>query len=689
MDDRTMPNVILESIKRMGQDLDKDSIVLEALQNIEWNRGPAKGARTKMVIAFLELASDQNGSLEGTSMGVVLGSCLSLCSRFPVLIFTEAFDTRSSSQTDLWHLMSTLVRMTDFPSQHFPQVEYPLKKVLSLASSVVGRLLQAGRQLFETPANLRLLAIVVLRLWSWGGGITETSRLASVPWKPTGEMGTELMLNILTDADIRTHFFKYCSSEGLAGWETLASWAIGRATILRHSNDHTLFDIYKITLIFQVLIQECGEFSSLVDISKPLRLLSKAVTKDSPITRDHAAASSTLMAAVYDTTLEPLWGKELRRKLTSLLSSGLLSPLRIVVNHTNPNLDNDDVRSSWSLFVRLVELIQYPQCICALSKATEALSQVPPLSIHPAWKTFVGITRTFNEGYAKMLEDNSYGLCDNLQCTKTRAKVKRCSKCQQAFYCSERCRLEDWLSAHAQDCKEYREGALPKNKTSLRRRCFLAYGLSRMLAEGIVFAPTSNPRLTELQQDTECVQLYRLDTIPSPWINYNVNSILRSKKPQKASRAFTEMLILAKNRNDLKLAALYFEDDIKKDKKKESDSCKNDEVSDKAPETEEGSDPCEDDEGSDKALETKEGSDSRKDGEEPDKAPETEDGSDSDEEYELVKSPAYLFCLFQRSTNPLNSRRAFIPIKATETGDLGLLIIAEATPCTPVTVLHI
>ncbi|KAJ2933887.1 hypothetical protein H1R20_g3204, partial [Candolleomyces eurysporus] len=262
-----------------------------------------------------------------------------------------------------------------------------------------------------------------------------------------------------------------------------------------------------------------------------------------------------------------------------------------------------------------------------------------------------------------MLRSGSYGMCDNLKCEKTQLDVKQCKNCRQVFYCSEDCQREDWVAMHSRDCQDYREGVLPINNTTFRRRCYLAHGLSGMIAGSILFAPTSNPRLVDLQQDPKRVQLFRLDHIPSPWINYGIDDILRSEKPHKVSLAFTAMLGLANSRRDLKLVALYFEDDFEKDENEEEGDDE-DEYKDKdeyATSIEELNKPCD--------------------------TQSTAEGIDCDCEGDVVKIPSYLFCLFRRSVDPSNNKQVYIPFKVTETADLGLLDVAEATSCAPITIL--
>ncbi len=64
-------------------------------------------------------------------------------------------------------------------------------------------------------------------------------------------------------------------------------------------------------------------------------------------------------------------------------------------------------------------------------------------------------------------DNNDINICHNKECSEV--GVRRCSKCKQAWYCSENCQRSDWKNGHKKKCKKYTEKIEKKAKKIIEK----------------------------------------------------------------------------------------------------------------------------------------------------------------------------------------------------------------------------
>eukprot|EP00026_Physarum_polycephalum_P014609 Phypoly_transcript_15146.p1 GENE.Phypoly_transcript_15146~~Phypoly_transcript_15146.p1 ORF type:complete len:178 (+),score=23.50 Phypoly_transcript_15146:382-915(+) len=77
--------------------------------------------------------------------------------------------------------------------------------------------------------------------------------------------------------------------------------------------------------------------------------------------------------------------------------------------------------------------------------------------------------------------------CNKVGCGVRSSKLKKCSKCLSAFYCSRECQIADWNDGHKKACPILKEkyesgkGKLDKKKATLERTVATDYIMQNLL----------------------------------------------------------------------------------------------------------------------------------------------------------------------------------------------------------------
>ncbi|KAK7001887.1 hypothetical protein R3P38DRAFT_2557709 [Favolaschia claudopus] len=93
------------------------------------------------------------------------------------------------------------------------------------------------------------------------------------------------------------------------------------------------------------------------------------------------------------------------------------------------------------------------------------------------WQSFLALV----ESRLKILDEypgiasNVTRACDNLECTRLSRKrtLRRCSACENAYYCSESCQLADWINSHRDGCAYLSARRSRQTHLTTRDRSFL------------------------------------------------------------------------------------------------------------------------------------------------------------------------------------------------------------------------
>ncbi|KAJ7486271.1 hypothetical protein B0H11DRAFT_2015499 [Mycena galericulata] len=107
----------------------------------------------------------------------------------------------------------------------------------------------------------------------------------------------------------------------------------------------------------------------------------------------------------------------------------------------------------------------YHSVLVHLQKAlrdVEVLAAQPAFTgsrYHPKWRAFVDLARSRLDFLAFFESPDYYSekACDNLECDRIRLKddFRRCSSCQDLYYCSKECQISDWKTGHRKTCKKF------------------------------------------------------------------------------------------------------------------------------------------------------------------------------------------------------------------------------------------
>ncbi|KAJ7722350.1 hypothetical protein B0H16DRAFT_1896199 [Mycena metata] len=186
--------------------------------------------------------------------------------------------------------------------------------------------------------------------------------------------------------------------------------------------------------------------------------------------------------AILETLVaQPAPHRAIRDAITAGLLYGLVRALTLCPDAAGPGHPN----SLWDMVtITLPAATVYRNVLVELEahmSTVEQISNDPGFhssSVYADWEDFVILAEEriefMRDGRSR--ENISLNACDNLECGKIqeRANFRRCSRCQQVFYCSPDCQKMDWKSGgHRTACLHLRRLRIKNSDLGARNLKFL------------------------------------------------------------------------------------------------------------------------------------------------------------------------------------------------------------------------
>ncbi|KAJ7504795.1 hypothetical protein B0H11DRAFT_2187157 [Mycena galericulata] len=192
-----------------------------------------------------------------------------------------------------------------------------------------------------------------------------------------------------------------------------------------------------------------------------------AISGSAMALNDQSDGIPNLLLDIFDVLETLLAVHPAHRAIGHALDAGLL---RAIILTSIACEDMEDVKSTalWKMLdTTLPAATVYYTVVTRLGarmSQVQSLVKDPAFKkspFHPVWSTFEDVSEERIELMTNLnsSESNLAKACDNMECQVIRGRTafRRCSSCQQVYYCSSECQRLDWImGGHRQMCHSFR-----------------------------------------------------------------------------------------------------------------------------------------------------------------------------------------------------------------------------------------